>query len=204
MQSPLVNDDLWTRRGITLLWDADVHPICLELYMVVFWPVFYVLIWLLRPYCWLLPLGMVLLTILQVVQTNIYHEVFRPDWRKRKEKDVAVAHNRVRSLLIGLFNYVMVAIAFGHAYWIVSDGFLCNDKMTLLDFIYFAFTFAWSAGSESIPSGSLTPMVKLILIFQVVVTLFLLSIILSIASSGIPKIKDREGPDKVEGSNDAG
>lgn len=23
MQSPLVNDDLWTRRGITLLWDAD-------------------------------------------------------------------------------------------------------------------------------------------------------------------------------------
>jgi hypothetical protein len=23
MQPPLVNDDLWTRRGITLLWDAD-------------------------------------------------------------------------------------------------------------------------------------------------------------------------------------
>lgn len=23
MQTPLVNDDLWTRRGITLLWDAD-------------------------------------------------------------------------------------------------------------------------------------------------------------------------------------
>lgn len=23
MQSPLINDDLWTRRGITLLWDAD-------------------------------------------------------------------------------------------------------------------------------------------------------------------------------------
>lgn len=29
MQSPLVNDDLWTRRGITLLWDADeLNKIC--------------------------------------------------------------------------------------------------------------------------------------------------------------------------------
>jgi len=192
------------RFKLALYDEDDVHPICLELYMVVFWPIFYVLIWLVRPYGWLLPLGMVLLTILQIVQTNIYHEVFRPDWRKKKKKEVAVAHNRVRSLLIGLFNYVMVSIAFGHAYWIVSDGFLCNPKMTLLDFIYFSFTFAWSAGSESIPPGALSPIVKLILIFQVVVTLFLIAIILSIASSGIPKIKDREGSDKTKGSNDAG
>lgn len=29
MQSPLVNDDLWTRRGITLLWDAaELNKIC--------------------------------------------------------------------------------------------------------------------------------------------------------------------------------
>jgi len=29
MQSPLVNDDLWTRRGITLLWDADeLNKLC--------------------------------------------------------------------------------------------------------------------------------------------------------------------------------
>ena len=29
MQSPLVNDDLWTRRGISLLWDADeLNKLC--------------------------------------------------------------------------------------------------------------------------------------------------------------------------------
>ena len=29
MQSPLVNDDLWNRRGITLLWDADeLNKLC--------------------------------------------------------------------------------------------------------------------------------------------------------------------------------
>lgn len=29
MTSPLVNDDLWTRRGITLLWDADeLNKLC--------------------------------------------------------------------------------------------------------------------------------------------------------------------------------
>lgn len=29
MQAPLVNDDLWTRRGITLLWDADeLNKLC--------------------------------------------------------------------------------------------------------------------------------------------------------------------------------
>jgi small-conductance mechanosensitive channel len=182
----------------------DVHPIYLESYLVVFWFFFLPFIWLVKTYDWLLPLGMVLLTILQIVQANIYHEVFRPDWRENKKEDRFAAHSRVRSLLIGLFNYVMVAIAFGHAYWIVSDGFLCNPKMTLLDFIYFSFTFAWSAGSESIPPGALSPIVKLILIFQVIVTLFLIAIILSIASSGIPKIEDRKRSDKVKGSNDAG
>ena len=30
MQSPLVNDDLWTRRGISLLWSADeLNKLCL-------------------------------------------------------------------------------------------------------------------------------------------------------------------------------
>jgi len=29
MQSPLINDDLWTRRGISLLWDADeLNKLC--------------------------------------------------------------------------------------------------------------------------------------------------------------------------------
>ncbi len=29
MQSPLINDDLWTRRGITLLWDAEeLNKLC--------------------------------------------------------------------------------------------------------------------------------------------------------------------------------
>ena len=51
--------------------------------------------------------------ILQVLATSFYHEFIRPDLLARRGESPAVAHSRLRNLIIAILNYIYVTSIFG-------------------------------------------------------------------------------------------
>ncbi len=133
-----------------------------------------------------------LYAIIQVVQTNVYHELWRPELLRRRGAPQAVTYSRLRNLTIGFCNFIFVTSLFGLAYWKSTEDFGQGFPFaTPGDAIYFSFTVAWTVGSESIPSSSSSWFVEMAVIMQVIVTLFLVSILLAAATGSLQSTSEK-------------
>lgn len=176
-----------------------VPAVFLESYLIAYWAILPPLLIILRSVSSSLTLALIAFSIAQVVQANIYHEFLRPALLASKGKPVEVAHSRLRSLVIGFCNYSFVTVLFGFAYWVLSPGFGSENPMnSLYDCVYFAFTYAWSAGSRSVAPEDTDWSIQLVIIAQVITTLFLVAALLSTAVATLIPIgeRDRQKPDQ--------
>jgi hypothetical protein len=169
-----------------------VPAVFLEKYLLVFWVLTPSALFFLPSFSKHLSLLVVLLCLLQIIQTNLYHEFLRPAFRRMHNLPNGVAHNRLRSFTISIFNYCAVTVLFGYAYWIVGDGFKADAMKKLGNCIYFSFTYAWSAGSQSVAPGDLRWTVKALIIVQIVTTLFIVAALLSTAIASLRPAEERE------------
>lgn len=135
-----------------------------------------------------------LLIIAQIVQTNIYHELLRPVYLARKGQQLHITYSRLRNLVIGFGNFVYVTCLFGLVYWKSRESFGDPNPFEVpADGIYFAFTTAWTVGSADIAPLTLDMHIKGIIISQIIVSLFLVSIILATGASAIRITEERLG-----------
>ena len=133
--------------------------------------------------------------VVQVLQTSIYHELWRPAQLLARGISPDVSYSRLRNLLIGVCNYLYVTCLFGMIYWKLGEKFMQtiieDDKVTrkafdsLFDAVYFSFTVAWSCGSLGIAPRDLGPWGRLAVIAQIVCTLVLFSILISLSISAV-------------------
>lgn len=131
--------------------------------------------------------------IFQIVQTNIYHELWRPELLHMQNVPLEVSWSRLRNLIIAICNFVFVTCLFGLIYW-KSNSLFGQDPLPfngIADAIYFSFTIAATCGSESIPSAKLDNSVQGTIITQIVVGLFLITIVLSTCVAAIRTTKDQ-------------
>lgn len=134
-----------------------------------------------------------LLIITQVVQTSFYHELWRPIRLTKAQQTINITYSRLRNLIIGFGNFVYVTCLYGLVYWKSGNAFGNSFPFYAPgDAIYFSFTVAWTVGSVDIAPGNVDAFVKGTIISQVVVTLFLVSIILATSAGTI--ITTREMP----------
>jgi len=145
--------------------------------------------------------------VLQILQTNFYHELWRPVLLLENKRSVAIAYSKLRNLCIGFGNFSYTTCLFGLIYWKCKESFVCEcgeqnfPFKTPWDAIYFSFTIAWSAGSESIPSVAVDDFVKGVVVAQIVATLFLLSIIIAISTSAIRTTQEKPITSAIKSDN---
>jgi hypothetical protein len=129
--------------------------------------------------------------ISQVVQANTYHELFRPSRLNSQGKDSLIAHNRLRSLVLGICNYNYVTFLYGVVYWKMAAGFKQPALHAIGDFIYFSYTVAWSVGSRGIAPESVNCNVKAVVVSQIVATLLMVGIIIATAVSSVRLVGEK-------------
>lgn len=129
--------------------------------------------------------------IAQVVQANVYHELFRPSRLAAQGKDSHVAHSRLRSLVIGILNYNYVTFLFGVIYWKMAAGFKVPALSSIGDFIYFSYSVAWSVGSRGIAPESVEWNVKAVIVSQIVTSLLMVGIIIATAVSAVRLVGEK-------------
>ena len=129
--------------------------------------------------------------IAQVVQANVYHELFRPSRLNAQGKDSLVAHNRLRSLMIGMLNYNYITYLYGVVYWKLATGFKEPALKGVGDFIYFSYSVAWSVGSRGIAPESVDWNVKAVIISQIVTSLLMVGIIIATAVSAVSRVGEK-------------
>lgn len=130
-----------------------------------------------------------LFLIVQVIQTSFYHEFWRTLGRSKVESERFV-YSRLRNLLIGVANIIVVCWCFGLVYFfgncIVNSS---GGSVSVQDSIFFSFTVGWSVG----PIGkqlSLRDSFECLAMLQIGVTLFLISVVLGIVVAGIAPLKE--------------
>ncbi len=133
--------------------------------------------------------------VVQVVQTSVYHELWRPARLIASGVSPDVSYSRLRNLLIGVCNYLFVVCLFGMIYWRLSDMFMSTIVVdgvvqrqafdSLFDAVYFSFTVAWSCGSLGISPRDVGSWGQAAIIAQIISTLVLFSVLVSLAVAAI-------------------
>lgn len=129
--------------------------------------------------------------IAQVVQANVYHELFRPSRLAAQGKDSQIAHNRLRSLVVGILNYNYVTFLYGVIYWKLAAGFKEPVLSGVGDFIYFSYSVAWSVGSRGIAPESVEWNVKAVIVSQIITSLLMVGIIIATAVSAVRLVGEK-------------
>lgn len=178
-----------------------VPAVFLEIYLAGYWALTVGVLIFLPSYSKALSLAVIALSVLQTVQANVYHEFLRPAYRRAKGWSDKVAHSRLRSFAIGLLNYCFVTVLFGFAYWILAPNFGQPPIGDIEDCIYFSFTYAWSAGSRSVAPQDIGASIQLVIIAQIVTTLFLVAALLSTAVASLRPVEERERSPSDQGGD---
>jgi hypothetical protein len=132
-------------------------------------------------------LWVIFFIILQIVQTSVYHEIWRPANLSGKGQLTNVTYSRFRNLIISICNYVFVALLYGLVYWKCGKSSFGDPSPfeEPIDADFFSLTIAWSCGSLSIPPSSLDRFITCVLISQIVVSLLLAGVILATATGAL-------------------
>lgn len=186
---------IWILRRISLfenlkriIYGADPMPArFLDIYLLILWTGTAVSIVFFDSYMPPMIKWLYFLIIVQIVQTSIYHEIWRPISRKMRNDTTEITYSRFRNLVIGVGNFIFVTCLYGLVYWKSScTGFESSHPFTVpADAIYFSFTVAWSAGSVNIDPQKIDMFVKGTIISQIIVSLLLISLIISISISAM-------------------
>lgn len=138
--------------------------------------------WNLFPTLWMI------FIIIQIIQTNLYHNIWRlvikrrsPDEEGHDAKGVPLAWCHVRNLFIGLLLYIEINGWFGLIYW--RNRLLAFDDSLLG--VWHAIYFSFVTGS-TLGYGEVSPcvndeswFVRLIVVFQILACITLLGVIVS-------------------------
>jgi len=131
-----------------------------------------------------------LFLIVQISQTCFYHEI----WRTLRQTKIAiqrVVHSRLRNFVIGIANFVFVTFLFGVVYFLANEPDVASRPFSsVLDSVFFSFTVAWSLGSLDIAPKNIDDFMKLVVMFQILVTLFHVSALLGILVGGIKPLPE--------------
>lgn len=222
---------LWILRRLSL-WEHIKHlgktsvPWKLDVYLILWWLV--VISITFSPYrkdpprCfpWI-----ALFVVLQIAQTNFYHEFWRtiysrhpskrkdaaseaavviaaatetyvvqlptpesaaPDLTKTKTEDESTGvFLRLRNLIIAFSSLAMVTWLFGLFYWWQRHGNFQEEPQSIWDAIYFAFVTASTLGYGDIHPTINGGVVQAVVVFQIVVSLFLVVALLGQCVSGV-------------------
>lgn len=177
-----------------------VPAVFLDVYLIIYWTLTVLVLTVLPMYSRTFSLVIIAISIVQAVQANVYHEFLRPAHRISQGLSTNVAHNRLRSFVLGILNYCFVTLLFGFAYWNQASDFGQPPISDLRDCIYFSFTYAWSAGSRSVAPQDVGASIQFIIITQIVTTLFLVAALLSTAVASLRPIGDRDRPTPDKGA----
>ena len=147
-----------------------------------------------------------LFTVVQLIQTNFYHEFWRTLGEKlsEEEKKERRVFNRLRNLVIAFSNIVFVNQLFGVFYWWSRKSTNGNANFdTALETINDAFYFSAVTGSTT-GYGDIKPvlgagLVQAVVVFHVFTSLFFIAVVLSMVVGAIKPLQQKSA-DKPEGA----
>lgn len=148
------------------------------------------------------------LAIVQIVQTNFYHQFWRTLGEGLSEKEIESRRvfNKHRNLIIGFANILLVNRLFGLFYWwsreSEPDISNFNEPFTEIgDAFYFSVVTGSTLGYGEFYPLKNADLIQQIVILQVVVSLFLVGVVLSQSVSAVRKLEqqqDIENPEVFE------
>lgn len=135
-----------------------------------------------------------LFVVVQILQTNFYHGFWRTlgEDLSDEETERRKVFNRMRNLIIAIANVFFVNRLFGAFYWWSAEK---NNFSEMPKNIGDAFYFSTVTGS-TLGYGEIRPsldadLIQTVVLFQILSSLFLVAVVLSMAVGAIPALKQK-------------